>query len=165
MFLLSPAYLILLGSFHDYVAPGKKVLTRIALHFWMGPLLLTGTLYFLHFHSMRLILSRGATSGLDQLVQWNPESAINSIGTLGWTLFAGLAFIFLASALSGSRLERRLRLAFLIEGMGCMIGLVGSLAQNMMLVGVYFMTVTIGGLASSLLAVILFGRLKAQAVS
>lgn len=164
MFLLSPVYLVLLCSFHDYAAPDKKALTRIALHFWTGPLLLTGTLYFLHFHSMRMIFSKGVTTGLEQLLQWNSDSAVNSVGTLGWTFFAGLAFVFLAPAFSGSRLERRLRLAFLIEGIGCLIGLVGVLTQNMVLVGIYFMSVTIGGIASSLMAAILFRRLDAQAV-
>jgi hypothetical protein len=164
MFLLSPVYLILLCSFHDYADPGRKVLSRIALHLWTGPLLLTGTLYFLHFHSMRLIFTKGVTTGLEQLVQWNPDSAVNSVGTLGWTLFAGLAFLFLAPIFSGSRLERRLRLAFLIEGIGCLLGLVGSLTQNMALVGMYFMSVTLGGIVSSLMAAILFKRLGAKPV-
>ncbi|HEX7501248.1 MAG TPA: hypothetical protein VF524_13235, partial [Polyangia bacterium] len=87
-----------------------------------------------------------------------------SVGTLGWTFFAGLAFVFLAPAFSSSRLERRLRLAFLIEGIGCLIGLVGALTQNMVLVGIYFISVTIGGIASSLMAAILFRRLDAQAL-
>jgi len=165
MFLLSPAYLVLLCSFHDCASPGKRALTRIALHLWTGPLVLTGTLYFLHFHSLRLIFSKGVTTGLEQLVQWNPDSAVNSIGTLGWTFFAGLAFVFLALTFSGSLLERRLRLAFVIEGIGCLVGMVGSLTQNMVLVGIYFMSVTAGGIASSLMAVILFRRLDAQAVA
>ena len=114
---------------------------------------------------MRLIFSKGVTTGLEQLVQWNPDSAVNSIGTLGWTFFAGLAFVFLALTFSGGLLERRLRLAFVIEGIGCLVGMVGSLTQNMVLVGIYFMSVTAGGIASSLMAVILFRRLDAQAVA
>jgi hypothetical protein len=165
MFLLSPVYLVLLCSFHDCAAPGKKPLTRIALHLWTGPLVLTCTLYFLHFHSLRMIFSKGVTTGLEQLVQWNADSAVNVIGTLGWTFFAGLAFVFLALTFSGSRLERRLRLAFLLEGIGCLIGLVGALTQNMALVGIYFMSVIVGGIASSLMAAVLFRRLAAQATS
>jgi hypothetical protein len=41
---------------------------------------------------------------------------------------------------------------------------VGTLTQNMALVGIYFISVTLGGIASSLLAAILFRHLDAQAL-
>jgi hypothetical protein len=163
MFLISPAYLVLLCSLQDYAPAEKKVLTRIALYFWTAPMILANTLYFLHFHSLRLIFWKGITTGLEHLVQWNPDSAVNSIGTLGWTFFAGLAFVFLAPIFSGGRLERGLRMAFLVEGVGCLLGAVGALLQNMALVALYMASITLAGIVSAALATILFKRLARTA--
>ena len=113
-FFLGPIELILICGFHEYASNDKKILTRIGLCCMIATMVLGNQLYFTQFNAMRLIISKEVVTGLEQFVQWNPHSFIMVSGSLGWTFFAGLAFIFVAPIFSGGQLERRLRYSSLI---------------------------------------------------
>jgi len=104
-FLLGPLSLILLCSLHDYAPGDKKILTRLGLCCIIATMVLGSQMYFVHFNVMRVIASKGPLTGLEQFVEWNPDSAIAASGVLAWTFFWGLALLFVAPIFSGGRLN------------------------------------------------------------
>jgi len=158
-FLLGPLSLILLCSLHDY-APGEmKILTRIGLCCIIATTVLGSQMYFVHFNVMRLIVSKGALTGLEQFVEWNPGSAMAASGVLAWTFFWGLALLFVAPIFSGGRLERKLRYTSLICGSCGILGAVGFLFEKPVLMFVYFIGTLVAGTTLYVLEGLLFKRL------
>ncbi|MGB2679366.1 MAG: hypothetical protein WAN12_19965 [Candidatus Acidiferrum sp.] len=158
-YLLGPLSLILLCSLHDYAPQDKKILTRVGLCCMIATMALGNQMYFVHFNAMRLIHSKGALTGLEQFVEWNPSSAISASGVLAWTFFWGLALLFVAPVFSGGRLERWLRWTFLICG-GCgILGAVGFLFENTVFMSLYFVGALVAGTTMYVLEILLFKRL------
>ena len=163
MFLSAPLNVILFCSLHDYAPPDKKILTRIGLCAMTATMVLGNQMYFVHFNVARQIISKGILAGLDQFVEWNPNSVITATGILGWTFFLGLAFTFVAPVFSGGRLEQGLRYAFLICGGCAILGTIGFLFENIVFQLVYVMGITLAGTTAAILASILFKRLQNRA--
>lgn len=159
-FLLGPLSLILLCSLHDYAPGDKKILTRIGLCCMVATMVLGNQMYFVHFNAMRLIISRGALTGLEQFVEWNPASAVSASGLLGWTFFWGLALIFVAPIFSGARLERKLRYTSLICGSCGILGTLGYLFENMVFMLLYFLAAMVAATTLYVLESLLFKRLE-----
>ena len=158
-YLLGPLSLILLCSLHDYAPNDRKILTRIGLCCMIATMVLGDQMYFVHFNAMRLVHSKGALTGLEQFVEWNPSSAISASGLLAWTFFWGLALLFVAPIFSGGRLERWLRYTFLICG-GCgILGAVGFLFENRLLMSLYFLGALVASTTMYVLEILLFKRL------
>ncbi len=152
MLLFGPAYIILLASIHDRTHEEMQIWTRLALCFGVAFATLTGIHYFVQLSAVRLSLAHGELQGLDQIVQANPTSAISAINMLGWTLFLGLSSIFVAQVFSGSRLERAIRIALLINGVCCLVGSVGYVLD---IVALVFVTINFGMGGAVLIAAIL----------
>ena len=163
-FLSMPLAVILFCSFHDYAPDDKRVLTRIALCAMVAALVLGTQMYFVHFIAARQSVSEEMLTGLEQFVEWNPNSALLASGTLGWTFFFGLACIFVAPIFSGGRLERGLRYASLICGSCGILGWLGSLLDSTVFGLVYMAGGTVSVITLAVLASILFGRLKNRAL-
>ena len=93
----------------------------------------------------------------------NPGAAILAVNMLGWTLFFGLSSLFAGVVFSGSRLEKVIRYAFLLNGIFCLLGGIGFLFEITALV---FLTINLGMGASVLVITIaltfLFRRLDRQ---
>jgi hypothetical protein len=162
-FLSMPLAVILFCSLHNYAPDDKKILTRIALCAIVAAMVLGNQLYTVHFSAVRQSISEGISVGLDQFVEWNLDSVIMASGTLGWTFFYGLAFIFVAPVFSGGRLERGLRYASLICGSCGILGWIGSLLDSTVLGLVYFMGGTVSITITAVLASVLFKRLENKA--
>lgn len=162
-FLLGPLSMILLCCLHDYAPDDKKILARIGVCYMVATMVLGGQLYFVHFNSMRLVLSRGIVTGLEQFVEWNADSPIAASGFLGWTFFWGLASLFVAPIFAGGRLERGLRYTSLICGICGTLGAVGFLLENTVLLVVYLVGAMVVGTLSLVLESILFKRLDNDA--
>jgi hypothetical protein len=162
-FLSMPLAVILFCSFLDYAPDDKKILARIALCMMVAATVLGTQMYFVHFRAARQSISEGILTGLEQFVEWNPRSVILASGTLGWTLFYGLAFAFVAPVFSGGRLERRLRCASLMCGCCGILGWLGSLLGSTALGLVYFVGGTVSVPIIAVLASILFRRLDNSA--
>lgn len=114
-------YVILFSCIHDLAAAEQKVFTRISLAFALGFAILTGANYFIQISAVRLALIKGTLAGLEQVVQANPYSAVSAMNMLGWTVFLGAASLFAAPVFSGGRLEKVIRITFLLNGLFCLL--------------------------------------------
>lgn len=163
MLVFAPTFVILLNAIHEYAGDDKKLLTRIGLSFGILFAATIGIHYFIQLTAVRLSIQQGQTSGLEQIVQGNPLSAVSAINMLGITLFLGLASLFLVPIFSGGRTERVIRYAFLANGICCLLGFVSYLLQINVLL---FLTVNFGmGAAVTVATValaILFRRMLVQ---
>ena len=159
-FLSMPLAVILFCSLHDYAPDDKKILTRVALCALIAAMVLGDQMYFVHFNAARQSISEGILAGLEQFVEWNPNSVIIASGTLGWTFFYGLAFLFVAPVFTGGGLERGLRYASLICGSCGILGWMGALLGSTVLGMVYMMGGTLSVITIAVLASILFKRLE-----
>jgi len=163
-FLSMPLAAILFCTFHDYAPSDKKILTSIALCAIIAAMVLGNQMYSVHFNAARQSISQGVLTGLEQFVEWNPNSVVMASGTLGWTFFFGLACIFVAPIFSGGLLERGLRYASLICGSCGILGWVGSLLGSTVFGLVYLTGGTVSVITLAVLASILFKRLEARHV-
>ena len=159
-FLSMPLAVIMFCSFHDYAPDDKKILTRVALCALIAAMVLSNQMYFVHFSAARQSVSEGILMGLEQFVEWNPNSVVMASGTLGWTFFYGLAFLFVAPVFSGGGLERWLRYLSLICGSCGILGWMGALLDSTVLGLVYMMGGTVSVATIAVLASILFKRLE-----
>mgnify|MGYP005855817565 CR=1 FL=1 len=141
MLLFGPLFVLLLSSIHDLAIGEKRILARIGLCFGVIFAALTSTNYFVQLSAVRLSILRGETQGLEQIVQANPLSAISAINVLGWSLFLGLSSLFVAPVFSESRLERIIKLSFLLNGIFCILGGIGYVLDIVVLV---FLTLNFG---------------------
>ena len=71
--------------------------TRIALSLGIGFAVLAGLFYFVQITAVRWSVQLGETTGLEQIIQANPLSALAAMNMLGWTLFLGLASLFFST--------------------------------------------------------------------
>lgn len=152
MLAFGPLFVVLLNSLFDYAPPEKRVLVQIAVCFGVAFAALTGLHYFVQLSTVRLSLLRGELNGLEQVVQANPISAISATNMLGWTVFLGLSSLFVAPVFTGSRLETAIRIAFLVNGLCCLLGGVGYVLDLTPLV---FVTINLGMGGAVLIAAIL----------
>jgi hypothetical protein len=153
MLLFGPFFVVLLHSIHEMAREEHKSLVRIGLSFGLGFATLTGAHYFVQISAVRLSLLNGDLTGLEQVVQANPYSAMSAVNMLGWTVFLGLSSLFVAPAFSGGRLATVIRYAFLANGVFCLLGGIGYVMDIVVLV---FLAINFGmGGAVTLLTVAL----------
>ena len=150
--ILAALWVVMLNAVHDYARDEHKILARISLAFGLAFAVLTGAFYFVQISAVRLSLLKGDVAGLEQIVQANPYSALAAMNMLAWSLFLGLASLFAAPIFSGGRVERVLRIAFVLNGIFCLLSIVGYLFEIVVLL---FITVNLG--TGSALLVITIG--------
>jgi len=107
----------------------------------LAPALAVGIHYFVQLSAVRLNLLAGKTEGLQHFVQANPYSILSAVNMLGWSIFLGLASLFVAPTFSVARPERVIRIAFLVNGLFCLAGGIGYVWEITWLV---FVTTTLG---------------------
>ncbi len=141
MLLFAVLYVILLNSIHELAPAGRKILSRISLGFGLIFAALISVNYFVQISTVRFYLNRGEFTGLEQVLQANPHSAVSAINMLGITLFFGLSSLFAAPIFSGGRLETLISVSFWMNGFVLLIGFVSFLFQWL---AVLFVTVNLG---------------------
>jgi hypothetical protein len=151
MLLFAPLLVILLNCIHEYAAPERKILSRTAAQFGLACAVLIGVNYFVQLTAVRLSLEKGEFAGLEHFLQGNPYSTISAVNMLGWTLFFGLASLFVAPVFVGGRLEKTIRGAFLVNGIVCLLAGVGYILEIPVLV---FVTINLGMGAAVLVATV-----------
>ena len=162
MLLFALLFVILLNALHEIAPAEKKVFTRTALSLGIGFAVLVGLFYFVQLTAVRLSLQLGETTGLEQVIQANPLSALSAINMLGWTFFLGLASLFLVPLFTNGRLEKIIRYAFLGNGLFCLVGGVSYLLQWQILL---FVTINLGmgfSVTVAMIALTIFFRKKAR---
>lgn len=161
MLLFSPLFIVLLNSIEVYAATDKKILVRIGLSFGLGFAILIGINYFVQLSVVRQNIDTNHLEGLVQIVQANPTSVVSGINMLGWSLFLGLASLFVGPVFSGSRLEKTIGVMFLLNGIFCLLGGIGFVFGFVVLL---FISINfgMGGAVATLtiLLCILFKRLE-----
>lgn len=122
MLIVGPLFVVLLSALHDYARDDQKILTRISTGFGLAFAILVGINYFVQLSVVRQSVLHGQWTGLEQVLQANPMSAMTGLNMLGWSLFLGLASLFAAPIFSGGRLERAIKAALIINGLCCLLG-------------------------------------------
>ena len=125
MLLFGPLYIIMVSSIYDYAPANKKVLAHIGLSFGIIFTVLIGMSYFIQLSVIRLNLTKEVIDGLEFFIMVNPSSIVLAILMLGWTLFFGLSSLFVAPIFSGGKLENTIKIAFLANGIFCLLGGIG----------------------------------------
>jgi hypothetical protein len=125
MLVFGPLYVLMLSSIHELLGGEKRHLARISLCFGAAFAVLTGINYYLQLSAVRISIQKGETQGLEQVLQANPYSAVAAINVLGWSLFFGLSSLFVAPVFEGSRLDNVVRIAFILNGIFCLLGGIG----------------------------------------
>ena len=125
MLLFGSIYVVLLNSINETVTDGRKPLARLGLYFGLLFAAATGINYFVQMTTVRFSITQGTATGLEQLIQGNPQSAMAAINMLGWTLFLGLSSLFAAFSFDGGSKDKAVRLSFLANGIVCLLAGVG----------------------------------------
>jgi hypothetical protein len=141
MVLFGPLFVILLNAIHEHTLQEKRILTRLSMAFGLGFAVLSGLFYFMQITAVRLNLLHGQPQELLQFVQANPYGALLSVNMLGVTLYLGLASLFAAFVFGNGRLEKVIRMAFLLNGIFC---LTGGVAYAFELTTLLFITINLG---------------------
>ena len=141
MLLFGLSFVVLLNSIHAVTRPERRILTRISIGFGLLFAVTVGIHYFTQLSAVRLSMLAGRTEGLEHFVQANPYSILSAINMLGWTVFLGLASLFVAPVFSATRLQRLIRLSLLLNGLFCLGGGIGYVWEIKWLV---FATTTLG---------------------
>jgi hypothetical protein len=141
MLLFGPLLVILFASIHELSTDERRLLARIALYFAVIFTTLTAINYFIQLSAVRLAIQKDAIGGLEQIVQANPISAVAAINVLGWSLFLGLASLFMAPVFAGKGLQRFISICLWINSVMCLLGGIGYVLDNAALV---FLTLNFG---------------------
>ena len=165
MLLFGPLYVVLLNCIYEHTPQEKRLLARLGINFGLAFAVLTGINYFVQLSAVRLSLLKGELQGLEQIVQANPISGISAINMLGWTLFLGLSSLFIAPIFSGSKLEKAIGIAFLVNGLCCLLGGIGYVFDIIILL---FLTINFGMggavLTAAILLCVFYKKLLASSV-
>lgn len=144
MLIFGPLFVVLLSALHDYARDRQKILTRISLGFGLAFAVLIGINYFVQLSTVRQSVLHGQLTGLEQVAQANPMSAMTGLNMLGWSLFLGLASLFAAPIFSGGRLEKTIKWALVINGLCCLLGGLSYIYEQSLFVFL-FITLGMGG--------------------
>jgi hypothetical protein len=160
MLIFGPLFVVLLSALHEYARDEQKILTRISTGFGLAFAVLVGINYFVQLSSVRQSVLHGQVTGLEQVLQANPMSAMTGLNMLGWSLFLGLASLFAAPIFAGGRLEKAIKVALIINGLCCLLGGLSYIYEFSL--GVFlFITFGMGGAVTvaALMLGVLFRRL------
>lgn len=146
MLLTGPLYVLVINGYYEYAEDSKRVLVRISLIFGLAFAVLSSLNYFIQLSSVRFNIIEENYGGIEHFLQANPLSLTTSIVMLGWSLFLGLSSLFMFSVFGGKGLNRVLRLAFLINGISCLMAGVGYVFQIDMLTFIFSNIVTGGAI-------------------
>ena len=84
------------------------------------------------------------TEGIEHFLQANPISIMSAVNMLGWTLFLGLSSFFIAPVFSRDKLQRVLKITFIINGISCILSGIGYVFQ-IDIITFLFMNLGMGG--------------------
>jgi hypothetical protein len=112
--ILSFSYMVMMISVHKAVPPAKSVFSLTGVAFAVISTLVLSVDYFVQVSFIQPSLLAGETEGIAILSQFNPHGLFIILEEMGF-ITMNISFIFLAPALTSStRLERSLRLTFII---------------------------------------------------
>ncbi len=144
MLIFGSSYVLLIVSFYDHTADEKKILVRISILFATAFAVLISIHYFVQLSAIRLNIMKEQTEGIEHFLQANPISIMSAVNMLGWTLFLGLSSFFIAPVFSRDKLQRILKITFIINGISCILSGIGYVFQ-IDIITFLFMNLGMGG--------------------
>lgn len=144
MIVYCAAFTVITLCIEESAAESRKIFAKASSFFALGFCITVCINYFVQITSTRLQLLSGAAEGLTQFTQSYSISGLNGINMLGWTFFYGIASLFIALAFTGTREQRALRLACILNFILMSIGLIGYIINNFNIL-LYTMNLGLGG--------------------
>ncbi len=141
MLVFGIAYVVILHSINAMVYTRRQIYSRISLSFGIIFAALIGINYFLQITHVRFNTNAGITEGLANWIMFNPDSVILSIAMLGWTVMFGLSSLFISKVFQARGRDRTIRNLFVLNGVCCLLGGIGFVFQNVVLVN---LTINLG---------------------
>lgn len=129
MVILSVSLLVMIAVLDDFADSDKKLFSKLSLVFVTISTTLLSMGYFIQITTVRWNFENTEISGLEHFIQFYPNSAILAVIMLGYTLFLGLSCISILPFFEKTRKDKLLRLGFLINGISCLLGLIGFVFQ------------------------------------
>jgi len=112
--ILSFSYMVMMISVHKTIPPERSVFSLAGIAFAVISTLILSVNYFVQVSFIQPSLLAGETEGIAMISQFNPHGLFIILEEIGF-IAMNISFIFLATALTSStRLERSLRLTFII---------------------------------------------------
>jgi hypothetical protein len=156
--LLAPVVVVLMVCIHHRAADGRHVAGLLAVTFATVYATIVTVNYVVQLYVVRLSIAAGDVEGLALLVMPNPRSVFVALEIAGYGFFALMA-LAAGAALSGRKLERWIRYAFLVAGSAGLAGAAGGLADQRLIMPTGFGLSLLAFLAAAVLLSVYFWRL------
>jgi hypothetical protein len=126
--LLAPAFTALMVSIHSYAAEDKKIWSQLGLAFTLIYATMAAINYMIQLLPVWRSIHLGETDGLAMFVSGNPHSIFWALAYA--YLFMNLAMLFSAMVFAGNRLENRIRLLFILNGISGVVTLTSAFLDS-----------------------------------
>jgi hypothetical protein len=157
--LLAPVVVVLVASIHATAPDEEQVFTLIALVFAAVYAATISVNYAMQLFVVRLNILAGDLEGLAILAMPNRRSIFVALEAVGYGFF-GLMALATAFVFAGTRLHSWIRVMYLVTGATGVVGMVGAIADQPVLMLTGFGLSLLAFLAAAILTSIHFGRLR-----
>jgi hypothetical protein len=130
MLLVNPAVVALFAAIYAYAPVEKKTYSFAAFGF---ALLMVSLTAFVHFVELFVVRQTSSTVVRELFSFYSSDGRMLPMfaaDMLAWDFFFGFALLFSAPVFGGDRLQNAIRLAFLVSGVLCLIGVAFPLTGN-----------------------------------
>lgn len=126
--LLAPAFTGLMVSIHSYASEDKKIWSLLGLSFTLIYATMAAMNYIIQLLPVWSSINHGEADGLAMFVSGNPHSIF-------WALvytyfFMNLAMLLSAMVFGGNRVENRIRLLFILNGVSAVFTLISAFLDS-----------------------------------
>ncbi|MBB6451678.1 hypothetical protein HNQ94_000099 [Salirhabdus euzebyi] len=149
-------FVFFLCTVHLCVQQTKKFISLLSICFGSAFMILACINYFVQFSIVRQSIHLGVTQNLENLVQFNPNSLMNAINMLAWTLFLGLTCLLLGFLFKGVGIKLYTNLSFFVTSLFCLIGFFGFVFNEQFLLLIFQLGMTAGLTVSAIFVAIVF---------
>jgi hypothetical protein len=125
---LAPAFTALMVSIHSYAAQDKKIWGLLGLAFTLIYATMAAINYMIQLLPVWRSLDNGETDGLAMFVLGNPHSIFWGLAYA--YIFMNLGMLFCAPVFTGSPLEKRIRLLFILNGASAVVTLASAFLDS-----------------------------------
>jgi hypothetical protein len=126
--LLAPAFTVLMVSIHSYAAEDKKFWSLLGLSFTLIYATMAAMNYIIQLLPVWRSINHGETDGLAMFVSGNPHSIFWGLAYA--YIFMNLAMLFSAMIFTGTPLENRIRLLFILNGVSAIFTLASAFLDS-----------------------------------
>jgi hypothetical protein len=125
---LAPAFTALMVSIHSYAAEDKKIWSLLGLAFTLIYATIATMNYMIQLLPVWRSINHGEMDGMAMFVGGNPHSIFWGLAYV--YIFMNLAMLFTAPVFGGNRLENRIRLLFILNGISGILTLTSAFLDS-----------------------------------